>query len=509
MTNNAALAEAIRMLAENLNQNRADQLDPHAEMFKKLAQVRPPVFKGGADPTFLENWIREFDKLFVALNCPEGMKVDQAAMYLKDEADIWWRDNAEIIKAKPNFRWEVFKTALRDKFYPPFLKKQKAQEFINLEMGRMSISEYYNKFMTLARFAPEVVPTEELKAQRFEQGLTKQLQKDLVGKVFKTLDKVGEKRKDFGNSENQGHFKKFKDGGSSERNNQNVSRFSNANNGEREFNCKRCRRNHLGRDCEGNLVTCSICNKKGHREYECYTKQNQLGNGGNSGNTQQRPNNFHNQGSRDNGQNGKFGNGNSNGSHRPGNGNNNSGNGNNGHQGKSNAPGRLSVMSKGEAERSSNVVTGTFSIHSVSVKALFDSGATYSFISTSVVRKLNLSESSHVNMSVSLPTGKLVHCNRLFKGLPLKIGEAVFPSNLIEFNLGDLDVILGMDWLSLYKAKIDCEIQRVHRVILWEGISVDPANIKAVSEWPTSKNVANVRSFLGLAGYYRRFLKTF
>ncbi|XP_021773659.1 uncharacterized protein LOC110737634 [Chenopodium quinoa] len=239
MANNAALAEAICMLVENLNQNRADQLDPHAEMFKKLAQVRPPVFKGGADPTFLENWIREFDKLFVALNCHEGMKVYQAAMYLKDEADIWWRDNAEIVKAKPKFGWEVFKTALRDKFYPPFLKKQKAQEFINLEMGQMSISEYYNRFMTLAR-------------------------------------------------------------------------------------------------------------------------------------------------------------------------------------------------------------------------------ATYSFIFTSVVRKLNLSESSHVDVSVSRQTGKLVHCNRLFKGLPLKIGEVVFPSNLIEFNLGDLDVILGMDWLSLYKAKIDCEIQRVH-----------------------------------------------
>lgn len=118
-------------------------------------------------------------------------------------------------------------------------------------------------------------------------------------------------------------------------------------------------------------------------------------------------------------------------------------------------------MSKGEAERPSDVVTGTFSIQSIYVNTLFDSGAAYSFISTSLVRKLNLTESSHVDVSVSLPRGKLVHCNKIFKGLPLKIGEAIFPSDLIEFNLGDLDVILGMDWLSLYKAKIDCEMQRV------------------------------------------------
>ncbi|XP_021767697.1 basic-leucine zipper transcription factor A-like [Chenopodium quinoa] len=267
MAENAALADAIRLLAENVIQNQGDQVDPQAEMFKKLAQVRPLVFRGGADPTVLENWIREFDKLFVALNCPEGMKVDQAAMYLKDEADIWWRDNAVTVRAKPNFGCEVFKTSLRDKFYPPFLKKQKAQEFISLAMGDMSISE----------------------------------------------------------------------------GNQNVSSSSNANNGERTYHCKKCRRNHPRRDCDGNLVTCRFSNKRGHREYECYTKQKQQGNGGNGGNTQQRPNNFNNQGNRGNGQNGKFGNG-SNNNTRSGNGNsnnsgnNNSGNNNNGYQARNNTP---------------------------------------------------------------------------------------------------------------------------------------------------------------------------
>ena len=42
----------------------------------------------------------------------------------------------------------------------------------------------------------------------------------------------------------------------------------------------------------------------------------------------------------------------------------------------------------------------------------------------------------------------------------MKIGGFVFPSDLIELNLGDLDVKGGMNWLSLYKANIDCEIQR-------------------------------------------------
>jgi hypothetical protein len=39
-------------------------------------------------------------------------------------------------------------------------------------------------------------------------------------------------------------------------------------------------------------------------------------------------------------------------------------------------------------------------------------------------------------------------------------------------------------------------------IILEEGIVVDPTKIKAIEEWPTPRNVAEVRSFMGLAGYY-------
>ena len=52
------------------------------------------------------------------------------------------------------------------------MRKQKAQEFINLRMGSMTIYEYYIKFIALSRFTPQVLATEELKGQRSEQGLT-------------------------------------------------------------------------------------------------------------------------------------------------------------------------------------------------------------------------------------------------------------------------------------------------------------------------------------------------
>nr|XP_048321678.1 uncharacterized mitochondrial protein AtMg00860-like [Ziziphus jujuba var. spinosa] len=42
-----------------------------------------------------------------------------------------------------------------------------------------------------------------------------------------------------------------------------------------------------------------------------------------------------------------------------------------------------------------------------------------------------------------------------------------------------------------------------------EGVAVDPSKVHAVMEWPTSTSVRGVRGFLGLAGYYQKFIWNF
>ena len=42
-----------------------------------------------------------------------------------------------------------------------------------------------------------------------------------------------------------------------------------------------------------------------------------------------------------------------------------------------------------------------------------------------------------------------------FKDMPIKVGNSIIYANLVEIEMSDFDVILGMDWLNAHYAMID------------------------------------------------------
>lgn len=53
------------------------------------------------------------------------------------------------------------------------------------------------------------------------------------------------------------------------------------------------------------------------------------------------------------------------------------------------------------------------------------------------------------------------------------------------------------------------EVRYLGHIVSASGVRPDPSKIEAVSNYPTPKNVHELRQFLGLANYYRRFVEDF
>nr|GEZ75587.1 hypothetical protein [Tanacetum cinerariifolium] len=92
---------------------------------------------------------------------------------------------------------------------------------------------------------------------------------------------------------------------------------------------------------------------------------------------------------------------------------------------------------------------------------------------------------------VELADGRVIGLNTILRGCTLNLLNHPFNINLMPVELGSFDAIIGMDWLAS------------------QGIHVDPAKIESVKDWASPKSPTEIRQFLGLAGYYRRFIEGF
>ncbi|GKC79099.1 putative reverse transcriptase domain-containing protein, partial [Tanacetum coccineum] len=146
------------------------------------------------------------------------------------------------------------------------------------------------------------------------------------------------------------------------------------------------------------------------------------------------------------------------------------------------ARGRAFMLGAEEAHQDPNIVTGTFTLNDHFATTLFDSGADYSFVSTTFIPLLGLEPNDlGFRYKIEIASGQLVEIDKVIKGCKLKIKGHVFDIDLIPFGHGSFDMIIGMNWLSNYKAEIICH-EKVVRIPLPDG-----KVIRVVEERPEEK----------------------
>ena len=97
-----------------------------------------------------------------------------------------------------------------------------------------------------------------------------------------------------------------------------------------------------------------------------------------------------------------------------------------------------------------DVVYGMFLVNGNTALVLFDSGATYSYISSKFAREHDLPVTPREKPIItSSPLGDL-KCTHICKGVSLTIEGLIFEADLTLLPSTSLDVILGMDWLTIH-----------------------------------------------------------
>jgi len=133
------------------------------------------------------------------------------------------------------------------------------------------------------------------------------------------------------------------------------------------------------------------------------------------------------------------------------------------------ATGRVFTLNGAKASKSKDLIQGKCFINRIPLLVLFDSGATHSFISYLCVGKLKLSVSFlNKDMVVETPTSGSMLTSNVCLNCPVEISGRTFVIDLICLPFSQIDVILGMNWLSSNHVLLNC----FNKTVVFDGSGV-------------------------------------
>lgn len=411
--------------AQNSHVQRGPE-DNTSQVIEQFRRYHPPTFDGRGEPTAAEEWLHALERIFNHIPCSDAQRISCATFQLVEDADHWWESHTKTMPPgqQTNLTWGQFQKIIIQKYIPSSYRDQKESEFLRLRQGGMTVVEYDRKFSQLSRYADHLVDTDTKKAQRFEKGLRPEISCILAGLGQLTYAEVLDcaQKIEFQTSTNNVSRKSTDPTGAGKRkwgegkpNNSNdnykhvrTGEGPNYRNPGSAPTCPACGRNHMGA-CLLKRGVCFRCKQLGHHARNCPRPI--------EGNDRLPP-----------------------------------------------PPPRVRAyaMTQHEASTDPGTMAGMLSILGMPVLVLFDTGATHSFISTMMYKKLGLKGVKIDDaLVVSIPSGKIVIADTICMGLELGLEHKMMHADLYVLTMKDFDIILGMDWLGANHAIIKCHEKEV------------------------------------------------
>ncbi|XP_042444069.1 uncharacterized protein LOC122029195 [Zingiber officinale] len=520
-------------------------------LLARSVKDRFTLYLGGADPWAARSWLKNVESTFEYLSCTDEEKVELAAYHLRDQAVTWW-DMQKTIFGEQRITWAMFRDAFERQYFPATFCLARRQEFLNLKQGDRSVMEYNAEFCRLAEFCPHLVAQDYDRMQQFTQSLAAYIRIRMSGfpgsSYREVLDRAlfiemtqqqvnqekGHEKQSSQKRGNRGQSSRAPSGGSSRP--QKTGRTSDGgsrppHHDQKNFGGTRCfqcgSKSHTRNSCSLDHAICFYCKLPGHESRDCTLKaqleapkvtsqgesSSQSRSQRRSQKTQSAPpfshqafpaqQDFH--------------------PHQPYSAYRQQpqsqyqqpvptpkmpAQATTGIPQPSSEVGRVYAVTREEAQRAEgSVFRGTISVYTFTEDLLIDTGSSHSFISRVFLGKIGRLPSRRTHgLTVSLPSGEVLSISLEVKGCPLDFNGQTIMVDLQVLEMVEFDIILGMDWLAMNHAIVDCRARvvtfRPPGLPSWSFIGTGGDGISVISAMQTRRLLSQ-----GCQGYLLSMVK--
>ena len=180
-------AEAVGTTAHAIVQAGIAGRQEDPSNLQRFRVHHPPTFTEGGDPMVADHWFMQIEKVLEAMEITSDATRNRlAAFQLEGEAQVWWKW-ARTSRDLEAMTWVEFQELFMGKYFP---ETAKAQEFLELKQGVMTVMDYATRFTELAQFADDYLAIDLVKVKRFENGLQLSIRARIVGLRLQDMDSM-------------------------------------------------------------------------------------------------------------------------------------------------------------------------------------------------------------------------------------------------------------------------------------------------------------------------------